>query len=851
MGRVQKMGVSVARRLPTGVKQAISANVPAVPWADVQQLRAELDDMRGDLQRVGTTKSGGVGAPELGLGSALVTGSTPFLDTALTLVRDLVEQLRFGKAQAIADSLRSDGLTAGAGALLTGVIASRRRFDALAVESFDAAGAEAALHWCPQEYVTSLLRADRPRATAFVRQLVDARADLPATVWWECVRYTFPVSTDEENGALVERLEEAYLTDPESWTPGAQKLPWLREWLGRPRNRTLPAVPGRVQLGVINYRQPDRSWSSRNIGDWIQTVAALGHVVRHQDLRFAGDDPELVQVVQELAVRVRPELQLTGIEADVDLHEVQRDASGYQEFPEGTWLLAFGWFMHPEFNVEEFFGLPFHNALRPIFVSFHCNKRAMLTPEVLDYLRVHGPIGCRDWTTVDLLLSLDVPAFFSGCLTTTVNTVFPDLPTPRPAENTAYVDVARRPVPAGRTNIPQQVGTIKGRSFERNIRDAVGLLEDYRQHYTRVVTTRLHCYLPATSIGLEVEFEPKNNADVRFNGLFRLNADEFEAVRTPMRDRLRPVLEAIFAGASEVDVRQAWWNANEADLALARERHARASEVRSRGESWRRSLARAAATPPDDAGEAVDVVMVPEANRMRHLAPVLRSAARHTSVPIRAWVLSGSAPSVDVEGVDVRWVDISALGSSPVDAVEAAKVAVADLIPSSRAVVLPAEAIVEDDLRELLALDLGDTSVAARDTSSPNTSGFGMIYRGGMRLDAEPQRAYELYRDAHARHRFDFDAFDPEVLVLDLDRLRESDASLTMLGAMTSYGFDAREAWHFLIGPDRTVLDPSWAYVPTRDPSATPRLTWWADGTKPWHPTRAPERERWRSLLSG
>ena len=39
--------------------------------------------------------------------------------------------------------------------------------------------------------------------------------------------------------------------------------------------------------------------------------------------------------------------------------------------------------------------------------------------------KAHGPVGCRDWTTVDLLLGAGVPAFFSGCLTTTVDAVVP------------------------------------------------------------------------------------------------------------------------------------------------------------------------------------------------------------------------------------------------------------------------------------------------------------------------------------------------------------------------------------------------------------------------------------------
>ena len=55
--------------------------------------------------------------------------------------------------------------------------------------------------------------------------------------------------------------------------------------------------------------------------------------------------------------------------------------------------------MHGIFDMS--YGLPFHPNLLPIFLSFHCNKRELLTTEALEYLRRYAPIGCRDWTTVE------------------------------------------------------------------------------------------------------------------------------------------------------------------------------------------------------------------------------------------------------------------------------------------------------------------------------------------------------------------------------------------------------------------------------------------------------------------
>ena len=59
-------------------------------------------------------------------------------------------------------------------------------------------------------------------------------------------------------------------------------------------------------------------------------------------------------------------------------------------------------------------------------MSFHVNRLEMLTDEAQDYLREHGPVGCRDWNTVYLLLSAGIDAFFTGCLSTTVDALFSD-----------------------------------------------------------------------------------------------------------------------------------------------------------------------------------------------------------------------------------------------------------------------------------------------------------------------------------------------------------------------------------------------------------------------------------------
>ncbi len=82
-------------------------------------------------------------------------------------------------------------------------------------------------------------------------------------------------------------------------------------------------------------------------------------------------------------------------------------------------LIMNGWFTHNTTN-----WVPSEDVI-PLFVSFHMNNTAasgMLSKEGIDYLKKHGPIGCRDQFTVELLKGKGIEAYFTGCLTLTLDT---------------------------------------------------------------------------------------------------------------------------------------------------------------------------------------------------------------------------------------------------------------------------------------------------------------------------------------------------------------------------------------------------------------------------------------------
>jgi hypothetical protein len=607
----------------------------------------------------------------------------------------------------------------------------------------------------------------------------------------------------------------------------------------------------------MDYGHPGADRASANIGDHIQSLASLGHLVRHGGVRFHGD-AELVALLDDLAARTRPERRLEGADVDLEVLTAHRDASMYEAIPDGTWVLCFGWYMHALFGMRH--GFPLHRNLRPVFISFHCNKRDLLTPDAVEYLKRYGPVGCRDWTTVYLLLSLGVPAFFSGCLTTTIDTLFPEPETRPPGDApVAYVDVEAR---QGGASYEHSSPDVRKRSFVGNVRAALKLLDTYRSRHRKVVTSRLHCYLPVRSLGMDVDFTPANRADIRFDGLTGLSNTAFRAMRDGLNAKLERIVGAILAGRSEEEIYGLWREITAAEVAAAEERRRAQARLPELGADVGAQFERSARRAPAASADTVHLAAIVNRQGLRSLSALVDSLLEHASRPLQLWVLGlRGAGDAAVRELAARFPQLSAasvplrgLGAGlrtpagqrlwPKDVV---RLLLGELLPDvGRLVLLPTPAVVEADIVELAELDLGGHALAAPTRPGTAVSGFGVIHAAALRLAGHPEAAAELRRTAHARHRFDFDAFMHQLLVLDLERLRRDRLGEEGLRLMQAYGLTDLEALHFLIGPNRAEIPRPWAVVPTWTPVREPKLLYWADRVKPWQALLTPERDRWR-----
>jgi hypothetical protein len=198
----------------------------------------------------------------------------------------------------------------------------------------------------------------------------------------------------------------------------------------------------------------------------------------------------------------------------------------------------------------------------------------LLTEEAVEYLRRHAPVGCRDWSTVRLLLDRGVPAFFSGCLTTTFGNLGRSAGTGGDsALPTALVEVTSS-VEGEAREITQVDSDVLLRGFGENLEVALRLMDSYRESYRRVITSRLHCYLPTRAMGVDAEFFPPDPGDIRFDGLIGLDDEEFFRMSEGIGEKIAAVLGWILESAPPEVVYARWAEFCEPDVAAARLRTA-------------------------------------------------------------------------------------------------------------------------------------------------------------------------------------------------------------------------------------------------------------------------------------
>ncbi|TGD40663.1 glycosyltransferase family protein [Brevibacterium aurantiacum] len=818
-GKPKKIATETARayrKLATGLHGATAENTDG--WTVAPSTR-EVDAKARQLARL---------KAHAALSDSLTQGSS-FGPAVVKAGRSLVAAGHLADTVSVGLNLRSNPSTEEAGRVLLGMAYQRSSDPEVAWAQFEKIEDREIIVAAAEEYYPTAIDTLGHEALP----LLESADKAGETDKWSAkavlrtAESAFCIDAFDQVRTLVEARLDQMEDDADSAV--RYELNRMRDWL--PGGKHLEPLPtaGKRNFGVLSYDQP--GIRSRNIGDYIQTIASIGHLLRYENLSFTGDNG-LTDLFAKLRQSVKEERKYAGPEAELNLVEVYRDGNVYQDIPEDTWYIAFGWYMHDIFGKS--FNIPFHPNLRPILLSVFVRYPEMLTPDAIAYLKKYGPVGCRDWQSVAVLRAVGVPAFFSGCLTTTVDTLFP---APSADHRTGTLRVDWTKGGKGPTK-KQTVTAIRDKSFPENLELARNWVADYAYKYKQVLTSRLHANLPARSVGADVEFEPKNKSDSRFGGLIGINEDEFDAIRNGILDKLSVLLPLIATGTPEDEIYAKWAEITADDMAVADEYLASANLPVADSTAIAASVNDVERPVPEQ--DCTDIFMTVDNGEQPLVPTMLKSIDAHASQPYRVWLPSGALDLGEVDELQAVLSNGSVHILAPVsfDGIANTNDLVQALLPElfpehERLVVVPAGAEASADLTELSAIGLGDALIAAKhDVRKNRSSGLTLMRRIASSFGDDHVGALKFVFATHAGMSEDFTPFDPQIAVLNLNELRHEGTAERIVGLLADIDISYVDALQIAVGGRYRDLDSDWNVRANWETSDNPKIVNWSRQTR-------------------
>jgi lipopolysaccharide biosynthesis glycosyltransferase len=727
--------------------------------------------------------------------------------------------------------------------------------------------------WAAEEYFQLGFRCDPDTAAAALARVLsgDVPLDADPRVWIEIAYASFSAGSLDLAARTLERADQAMrnIAEPGRLERLQARLSTLRDWLGRAARATEPVdlADNEVAFALVGFEHPDWHSVSRSLDDFTETLAALGHLLRHESARLVGE-PGLVDVATRLRDEVPAELRTSrSTETTVRLYEIDRDVSSYAAIPDGTWVIVSEWFTHP--LAEWRYDMPLNPRLRPIFISFHITPDQLRAPGAVDYLRDNGPVGCRDWDTVFLLHAAGVPAFFSGALTTTVNNVYPPSAVAPQSSSALFVGIA--PDGPGEQHGAEMQGA-RRRGLGDNLLAAHSDLRRFRERGARIVTSDARLDAALRGLGCQVEFRLEDPQDYRALDVTALGDSDVVAIQHGISDKLAAVIQAVLDRRPDKEVYEVWRDICAGDVARADTELHRYPGYPELGFDLAAACAAIRATSvvfertePGPDGEEINVEFSVDENYKHQLDIVLDSVVERCSRPVRAFVLCRGYRPHDFERTATMFPTVSFvwLSTDTVDhgnvrgkipwatIVTMDRTILPELLPDvDRIIHFDLDALCLADFAELFDVDMEGKWIAAADEPQPSYGhGFNSLRDSArlLRREGSPELAREYLIRTHSKLRFDFEIFNAGVMVLDLAAMRTGNFCGRYLGYVGRFGINGQRVLNIGVGADRKKLEAQWNRLVRLEVAEGTKVAHWAGPFKPWagHPY-VPGRELWR-----
>ena len=246
-------------------------------------------------------------------------------------------------------------------------------------------------------------------------------------------------------------------------------------------------------FGILIYNYPFMNLKSKfgNIGDYIQSLAALQYLPKN------------------------------CIPLLVDRDNVEF----YNNSKFNIIIIMNGWNEIKKGNRKN------SDKIYPIYISYHINNKNISDPITFNNLKKYEPIGCRDIYTQQILEKNGIKAYFSSCLTTTLDIdfavnhsertneiIFIDYKFGRFPQADKYIKSLKQ---YNFSNIIYKRHAFKLKySHLQRFKLAKQLLEQYARAKL-VISTRIHGALPCLALNTPIIFVNKKY-DRRYPGLYEL-----------------------------------------------------------------------------------------------------------------------------------------------------------------------------------------------------------------------------------------------------------------------------------------------------------------------------------------
>lgn len=821
-----------------------------------------------------TGSKGGAGRARLSTADEFLASVTKGADidaAFVRMVRKMLANRQRGLARALSQALATHSGLQVASDLCRAMVAESDPMVDTAWRLMQRNELATVLRLIPVTYVRIGLRVDRDGTVDVVRRAVAGELELVGTAatWLEIARSCFVAREEDVAREALERASKRLrrVDDPKRADRMRSDIKTLRTWLDQAREAAGPVEcpSGAIPFAVLDNRSPDSTSTSRHVSTSMESLAALGQLTRQSGVTFDGDN-KLVELAEELGEAVTDERRLDGGPATVRLYRVDRDASSYSAVPDGTWLVASGFFVSTLFKLRH--DLPLNPRLRPIFIGAHIEVDALAGEGAVDYLKRYAPIGCQDWNTVFVLQAAGIPAFFSGPLPATLGTLVGSAPATSTSK-TIYVDSPKAPADAAKASWRDP--RMARRPIAANLRDARARLETLRSEHRQVVTTDPTCYWAARAIGCAASIQLDKGSAPRYDAQFGMSDQQFAAMRNGLEDKLAAVLTAITAGKSEDDVYAVWRDVCAADVASAEARGDELPEidppsfdVAAACERIRSESVTIERSQPAPHGAEINVEFSLDGNLKHEMGVVLESIVTHASRPVRLFVLCRDHTPEDYKRMAALFPTVSFVWL-PTDHVYYGEILgmikhitiatmdrllLPDLLPEiDRIIHHDLDALCCADLAELFDVEVGDAPLAARDQLHPNG---GSAYRSfarhaSKRFRSRPQLGSEFLLRQSRRHPFDQAAFNAGFMVLNLVRMRADGFTRYFLPYTERFGQNDQGVLNSYAVSTRVSFDYAWNTFAKIELQDDPKIIHWLGSLKPWRDTFVTERDRWRA----